>query len=214
MARRVLLALVLAVALAAFLVEGVLRLVRHFWTFPMPALAALPLGLPVRHLVNNPETVLRRAHLRPGSRVLEVGPGTGFYTPGISRHLGAGGCLVCLELKRPLARRLLRKVQRRGLGNAGVCMGDALLLPFRAGTFDQVLLIGVLGEFPDRVRAFREARRVLRPGGVVSVTEHFQDPDYPRRSTVQRWAREAGLRQVGREGDFLCYTLHFRADGT
>lgn len=211
MVRRLLLGLLVVVAAMVFLLEGVVRVVRHFWTFPMPTFTALVLGHPLRRLVNNPETVLRRSHLRPGSCVLEVGPGTGFYTPGISRRLGAEGRLVCLELKRPLARRLWRRVQRQGLGNARVCVGDALDLPFPAEAFDQVLLIGVLGEFPDRVRAFREARRVLRPGGVISVTEHFQDPDYPRRSTVQRWARAAGLHLAGQEGDFLCYTLHFRA---
>jgi ubiquinone/menaquinone biosynthesis C-methylase UbiE len=43
------------------------------------------------------------------------------------------------------------------------------------------------------VRVLWECRRVLKPGGLVCLSELLSDPDYPLRGTEKRWAEEAGL---------------------
>jgi ubiquinone/menaquinone biosynthesis C-methylase UbiE len=53
--------------------------------------------------------------------------------------------------------------------------------------------VTVLPEIPDRRRALAELRRVLKPGGVLSITEEFVDPDYPLR-----------------HGNWWIYTLNFQ----
>ncbi len=49
--------------------------------------------------------------------------------------------------------------------------------------------------------------RVLKPGGEIAVSEILVDPDYPRASTVARWAAQAGLRPVRKIGNLWYYTL-------
>jgi ubiquinone/menaquinone biosynthesis C-methylase UbiE len=67
----------------------------------------------------------------------------------------------------------------------------------------------VLAEIPDRQRALAELRRVLRPGGSLSVSELVTDPDYPRAGTVVGWCAQAGFRLAARYGGLLGYTLNF-----
>jgi len=72
----------------------------------------------------------------------------------------------------------------------------------------------VLGEVRDRRSAVRELYAALAPGGVLSITEVFGDPDYRRPATVRREAEEAGFRLVERFGRFPAYTLNFEKVGT
>ena len=72
------------------------------------------------------------------------------------------------------------------------------------------LLVPVLPEIPDRQRALGELYRVLRPGGVLFITEEFLDPDYPLARTTIRWAEEAGFELAERHGNWWVYTLNFR----
>jgi predicted methyltransferase len=58
----------------------------------------------------------------------------------------------------------------------------------------------VLGEGRDRGAAPHELHAVLGPGGVLSVTEIFGDPDYQRPVTVRREVEDASFKLVGRFG--------------
>ncbi|MHA1253917.1 MAG: hypothetical protein ACTSRP_28400 [Candidatus Helarchaeota archaeon] len=48
--------------------------------------------------------------------------------------------------------------------------------------------MGCLPEILDPVRALREYKRILKPDGIISLSELFIDPDYPRRKTEIHWA--------------------------
>lgn len=98
----------------------------------------------------------------PGSRVADVGGGTGRYA-----EWAVGlGCEVELLDPVPLH---LEHARARGISAE---LGDARALPWPDASFDAVLLLGPLyhlGERGDRLRALREAARVCRPGGVVAA---------------------------------------------
>ncbi|MDH7484970.1 MAG: class I SAM-dependent methyltransferase [Anaerolineae bacterium] len=162
----------LAILLGWFiLVQTVGRLVRKLYPFPMPAVAAQWLDFPMRRWITDPAVVLERAGVRSGMRVLELGPGPGFFTPEAARRVGPRGRLACVDVAPPLIGKLRAKVRRLGLDNVEAGVGDACALPFDEETFDLIFLNSVLGEIPDRVGALREAYRVLKPGGTLSVTE-------------------------------------------
>jgi ubiquinone/menaquinone biosynthesis C-methylase UbiE len=67
----------------------------------------------------------------------------------------------------------------------------------------------VLPEIPDQTRALAELRRVLKPGGVLSITEEFLDPDYPFAFETIRRAETAGFSLEQRFGNWWLYTLNF-----
>jgi SAM-dependent methyltransferase len=105
----------------------------------------------------------RLASRAPG-RVLEVAAGTGVVTRAMASRLPAGSDIVATDLNQAMLDRastipIARPVEWR--------QADALQLPFGNETFDAVACQFGAMFFPDRPKAFAEARRVLRPGGVL-----------------------------------------------
>jgi ubiquinone/menaquinone biosynthesis C-methylase UbiE len=145
---------------------------------------------PVRRRFFSREKCLEQSGLVPGMRVLEVGPGGGFLTEAAARLLGPGGSLVCLDLQLDMLRKVCARLAPHA--PALVCASGSVL-PFREGALDLVFLVGVLGEIPDKDGALRECRRVLRPGGLLAVTESLPDPDYIRAPILRRRALRAGF---------------------
>ena len=80
-----------------------------------------------------------------------------------------------------------------------------------SGSFDLVFLVDVVGEVPDKAMFFRECARVLKPNGILAVTEQINDPDFRLPSTIYALATEVGLREEGREGlPWWTYTVRYR----
>jgi len=74
---------------------------------------------------------------------------------------------------------------------------------------DRAFLVTVLPEILDQERALAELRRVLKPGGVLSITEEFSDPDYPFLFETVRRVEAAGFRLERRMGNWWVYTVNF-----
>jgi SAM-dependent methyltransferase len=101
------------------------------------------------------------------ARVLDIGCGTGNLLAALAAKL-PGAALVGVDPSTSL----LDKARRRPeLGGVDLLEGTAEQLPFERGRFDCSLSMLVLQEFPDRLRALREMRRVTRPGGVVAACQ-------------------------------------------
>lgn len=148
--------------------------------------------------------------LKPGMRVLEIGPGPGRVLLPIARQVAPGGEAVGLELQSKMIEKLKDRAGRAGLENIRVVQGDAAAPVDRSlGSFDAVVLVTVLGEIPERQRALRNAYQLLRPGGLLSVTEILGDPHYQRIATVRQLAEEAGFRPREVFTHWMQFTANF-----
>jgi SAM-dependent methyltransferase len=105
----------------------------------------------------------RLAAIAPGE-VLEIAAGTGAVTRHLAQLLPASSRIVATDLNAPM----LEEAQRRGTARPVQWrVADAMQLPFEDESFDAVACQFGAMFFPDRAHAFAEARRVLRPGGVL-----------------------------------------------
>jgi ubiquinone/menaquinone biosynthesis C-methylase UbiE len=77
-------------------------------------------------------------------------------------------------------------------------------------SIDRAFVVTVLPEIPDQNRALAELWRVIKPGGRLSVTEEFMDPDYPFPLETIRQVEATGFELVQRFGNFWVYTVNFR----
>ena len=203
---------------------GIIGGLLFFWLFPLKLLSRLaarlghssPCPAALARLVDNPirrwytRPLLERVGIQPGERVLELGPGPGTFTVDAARRLGPEGQLIAVDIQPEMIAHVEKRVREAGLTNVETRVADAYDLPLDDASVDRAFLITVLPEIPDKSRALRELWRVLRPGGTLSVSEEFLDPDYPLARTTARWAQAAGFELVKRYGNWWCYTLNFR----
>lgn len=105
--------------------------------------------------------------------VLEIGAGTGANLP----YYGEGvRTLTLTEPENPMARRLQKRILERR-PDAKLLRAPAEDLPFNDDAFDTVISTLVLCTVDDQLRALRELRRVLRPGGRLLFVEHIRSDD-------------------------------------
>ena len=186
-------------------------LVRYQRRGPMPFTEAGTLRNPLRGLIHPVRRTLERARVEPGATVLEVGPGTGYFSVETSRMIGGGGRLLCLDIQRPMLAELAEHLREAGVINADLLLGDATRLPLADDSVDSAYLVAVLGEIPDRPQALQELRRVLRREGVLSITETLTDPDYQLEDSVRDVCRAVGFEPLEHVRGLLGYTMTFRA---
>jgi ubiquinone/menaquinone biosynthesis C-methylase UbiE len=184
-----------------------------FWWRKNPS--ACPYGQ--RFWVEAPHPLITRARLReilepqPGERLLEIGPGTGYYTLDLAGWVGEQGTVEIFDIQQEMLDHTIRAARERGLWNVNPTRGDAQQLGFDDDSFDGVVLVTVLGEIPDQDAALREIARVLKPGGRLIVGELFGDPHMVTLGSLKRRAEAASLRFERRVGPKLGYFARFSA---
>jgi ubiquinone/menaquinone biosynthesis C-methylase UbiE len=169
-----------------------------------------------RFWVEAPHPFITRERLRQvlepsvGERILEVGPGTGYYALPVAQWLGPEGRLDVLDIQQEMIDHTLRRASEEGTSNIVGERGDAREMPYADHTFDAAYLVTVLGEIPDQAAALRELRRVVKPGGRIVVGELFGDPHMVTHRALRDRAAEAGLAVDRRLGERLWHFTRLR----
>jgi phosphatidylethanolamine/phosphatidyl-N-methylethanolamine N-methyltransferase len=135
--------------------------------------------------------VVRSLAIEPGARVLEVGVGTGLSLDAYPTHCHVTG----IDLAPDMLEQAQDKVNRNGWRHIALEQGDALNLKFPHDSFDYVMAFHVVSVVPDPARMMAEVRRVCRPGGTITIINHFRSPS-PRIARFMR-AIDPLLRRVG-----------------
>ena len=146
--------------------------------------------------------LVNRLASRPVTRVLEIAAGTGVVTRALASTLPQRVTIVATDLNQPMldrasARGTVRPVEWR--------QADAVQLPFEDGAFDAVICQFGVMFFADKVKAFSEARRMLRPGGVFAfnVWDRIEENEFADTVTT---ALESAF--PDRPPRFLARTVH------
>ena len=106
-------------------------------------------------------------------------------------------------------RRKLAKPEHSEFTNIETRLANAYELPFAGESIDLVVMVGVLPEIPDKDRAPREIRRILKPDGILTISENLIDPDYPLRRAAKKYCGRNGFVLLNTSGSFFNYTMQF-----
>src|SRR5918996_3707462 len=200
--------------LALLIVLGAIAVIAFVTWYARTHPSACPYA--ARFFVQTPHPIITRNRLRQileprsGERILEVGPGTGYYTLDLAAWVGSSGTVEIFDLQRKFLDHTMRRAEERGLSNVEPRQGNAESLPYGDGSFDAAVLITVLGEIPDEAAALREHRRVLKPGGRLIVGElSLGDPHYVGFDSLRARAESAGFRFERRLGGRVGYFARF-----
>jgi ubiquinone/menaquinone biosynthesis C-methylase UbiE len=125
----------------------------------------------VRDLLRPRSVVLVEVGIKTGFQVLDYGCGPGSYITLLAQLVGRAGKIYALDIN-PLAIRAVRRlVSKKGLVNVETILsGGDTGLP--SSSVDVVLLYDILHDLDEPARVLEEVHRVLRKGGILSVSDH------------------------------------------
>lgn len=141
----------------------------------------------------------RMAEVAPGQSILDVGCGFGGTVASLDEnHLGLA--LTGLNIDERQLERARSKVTARPGNTIDFRQGDACAMPFPDASFDRVLAVECIFHFPSRDAFFAEAARVLKPGGLLVLSDFVPSPMFAH---VCRLARATVLKsRFNVYGDF------------
>jgi demethylmenaquinone methyltransferase/2-methoxy-6-polyprenyl-1,4-benzoquinol methylase len=124
----------------------------------------------LRRKINDPVSTLQGAKVRPGQKVLEVGCGSGYFTICAAKLVGDEGMIHAIDIYPPSIECVSRKVREAHLTNVRVSNADAMDTKLPGGSFNLILLFGVI---PAPVlpldKLLPEMHRLLKSNGSLAV---------------------------------------------
>ena len=124
---------------------------------------------------------IEKMRIRPGTRVLEVGVGTGINLGMYPRTAKVTG----IDLSSRMLEKAKKRIAEKGLANCDVMEMDATKLTFADNSYDVVYAPYVISVVPDPVAVAREMSRVCRRGGRMVILNHFKSTN-PILSRIER----------------------------
>lgn len=191
----------------------VIRVFRKLFHFPAPAFIGGFLDSNYRRKVQSPAKLIERSGIKPGMKILDLGCGSGAFVVDTARAVGMSGKVYALDIEPKMLKQLERKLSKpknQDIKNIEIINKSAYELPFDNNSLDLVYLVTVLQEIPDKNRALREIKRVLKPGGILAVTELLPDPDYVFKFQTIKLVEKAGFTLDKVSGNLWNYTVRFR----
>jgi arsenite methyltransferase len=180
-------------------------------------LASVPEGADLGLGCGNPQAI---AALRPGETVLDLGSGGGFDCFLAAKRVGRNGQVIGVDMTPEMVAKARANAQRVNATNVDFRLGEIEHLPVLDASVDAILSNCVINLSPDKGAVFKEAFRVLKPGGRLAISDVIATASMPAEvakdveaytGCVAGAASEESLRTMLEEAGFEQIEIRVRA---
>jgi predicted methyltransferase len=166
---------------------------------------------PDRDAWQKPEQIMDALGIAEGSKVADIGIGSGWFTIRLARRIGPNGLVYAEDVQRQMLEATRRRISREGLKNVQTILGTETNPNLPPRTLDAILIVDTYPEVDDknRVTFLRNLAAALKPNGRIGVVNYKPGQGGPGpaenegvrvdSSAVEADARAAGLRVLRRE---------------
>jgi ubiquinone/menaquinone biosynthesis C-methylase UbiE len=130
---------------------------------------------PARDAWQKPDAVVGAMQIEQGMTVADLGAGTGYFEPHLSRAVGATGQVLALDVEPDMVRYLIERAQREHLGNVRAVLARSDDPALAEQSCDRILIVDTWHHIPEREKYAQKLRAALRPGGRVYVVDFTRE---------------------------------------
>ena len=131
------------------------------------------------------------ASLQPGQTVLDLGSGAGFDCFLAAQTVGPSGRVIGVDMTHEMLSKARENAKKNGFSNVEFRLGEIEALPLANESVDVIISNCVINLSPEKARVFKEAYRVLKPGGRLAVADMVATATLPN-EVKEDWAAYTG----------------------
>ncbi len=174
-----------------------------------PHQMAFTLLIPFRNIFLSPKQLMKRLELKEDFQVLEVGPGPGYFSLKVAGFLKKGKIFLA-DIQQEMLDFAKKRAVKKGLKNIEYHLCNGKTFPFDNNFFDRIFMVTVIGEVENREDYLKEMYRILKPGGILSISELAGDPDKLKVDEVKNLCTQFRFSFYKLHGSEKNYTLNFK----
>jgi len=172
---------------------------------------AFTLLIPLRNIFLSPKKLIQRLELKETYNVLEVGPGPGYFSCKVAESL-KDGKLTLSDVQKEMLDYAKKRLTKKKIFNVEYNFCNGFEFSFESNQFDVIYMVTVLGEIENKQQNVKEFYRLLRPNGILSISELGGDPDKMSIKEIKDLLHGSGFELEKLYGTEKNFTINFRKE--